>query len=50
VERAESAHYVDRADHYDRQLAPFTGALLEQVRLIPHRLVLEMPNAVIQPS
>ena len=29
----ESVHYVDHADRYDRQLAPFTEALLEQVRL-----------------
>ena len=28
----ESVHYVDHADRYDRQLAPFTEALLEQVR------------------
>jgi ubiquinone/menaquinone biosynthesis C-methylase UbiE len=28
----ESVHYVDHADRYDRQLAPFTEALLDQVR------------------
>ena len=33
----ESVHYVDHADRYDRQLAPFTEALLEQVRLTPAR-------------
>lgn len=38
----ESVHYVDHADRYDRQLAPFTEALLEQVRLAPHRSVLDV--------
>jgi ubiquinone/menaquinone biosynthesis C-methylase UbiE len=38
----ESVHYVDHADRYDRQLAPFTGALLEQVRLAPHRSLLDV--------
>ena len=38
----ESAHYVAHADRYDRQLAPFTEALLEQVRLTPHRSVLDV--------
>ena len=38
----ESVHYVDHADRYDRQLAPFTEALLEQVRLTPHRSVLDV--------
>lgn len=38
----ESVHYVDHADRYDRQLAPFTEALLEQVRLSPHRSVLDV--------
>lgn len=35
-------HYVDHADRYDLQLAPFTGALLEQVRLTPHRSLLDV--------
>ena len=38
----ESVHYVDHADRYDRQLAPFTEALLEQVRLTPHRTLLDV--------
>ena len=38
----ESAHYVDHADRYDRQLAPFTEALLDQVRLTPHCSVLDV--------
>ena len=38
----ESVHYVDHADRYDRQLAPFTEALLEQVRLEPHRSLLDV--------
>jgi len=38
----ESVHYVAHADRYDRQLAPFTEALLEQVRLTPHRSVLDV--------
>jgi ubiquinone/menaquinone biosynthesis C-methylase UbiE len=38
----ESAHYVDHADRYDRQLAPFTETLLEQVRLAPHRSLLDV--------
>ncbi len=38
----ESAHYVDHADRYDRQLAPFTEALLEQVRLTPICTLLEV--------
>ena len=38
----ESVHYVDHADRYDRQLAPFTEALLEQVRLTPHRSLLDV--------
>jgi hypothetical protein len=29
----ESVHYVSHADRYDRQLAPFTEALLEQARI-----------------
>jgi ubiquinone/menaquinone biosynthesis C-methylase UbiE len=38
----ESLHYVDHADRYDRQLAPFTEVLLEQVRLTPHRALLDV--------
>lgn len=38
----ESVHYVDHADRYDRQLAPFTEALLEGVRLTPHRSLLDV--------
>ncbi|MGH9079605.1 MAG: class I SAM-dependent methyltransferase [Acidimicrobiales bacterium] len=38
----ESVHYVDHADRYDRQLAPFTEALLEQVQLTPHRSLLDV--------
>lgn len=38
----ESVHYVDHADRYDRQLAPFTEALLEQVRLDSHRSLLDV--------
>jgi len=35
-------HYVDHADGYDRQLAPFTEALLEQVRMTPDRSLLDV--------
>ena len=38
----ESVHYVDHADRYDRQLAPFTEALLEQVRLTPSCSLLDV--------
>lgn len=38
----ESVHYVDHADRYDRQLAPFTEALLKEIRLIPHRSLLDV--------
>lgn len=38
----ESVHYVDHADRYDRQLAPFTEALLDQVQRAPHRSVLDV--------
>jgi ubiquinone/menaquinone biosynthesis C-methylase UbiE len=38
----ESVHYVDHADRYDRQLAPFTEVLIEQVRLTPHRSLLDV--------
>jgi cyclopropane fatty-acyl-phospholipid synthase-like methyltransferase len=35
-------HYVDHADRYDRQRAPFTGALLERIRLTPHQSLLDV--------
>jgi len=38
----ESLHYVDHADRYDRQLAPFTESLLEQVRLTSPRALLDV--------
>lgn len=38
----ESTHYIDHADRYDRQLAPFTEVLLEQVRLTPPRSLLDV--------
>lgn len=38
----ESVHYVDHADRYDRQLAPFTQALLEQARMAPPRSLLDV--------
>lgn len=38
----ESVHYVDHADRYDRQLAPFTEALLAQVGLTPHCSLLDV--------
>lgn len=38
----ESVHYVDHADRYDRQLAPFNEALLEKVRLAPYRSLLDV--------
>lgn len=38
----ESVHYVDHADHYDRQLAPFTEALLTEVEVTPHHSVLDV--------
>ncbi len=38
----ESVHYVAHADRYDRQLAPFTEALLAQVRLTPLHAVLDV--------
>ncbi len=38
----ESVHYVDHADRYDRQRAPFTEALLEQVRLTPRCSLLDV--------
>lgn len=38
----ESVHYVDHADRYDRQLSPFTEALIEQVRIAHHRSLLDV--------
>ncbi len=38
----ESAHYVSHADRYDRQLAPFTEALLNHVDLGPGDTVLDI--------
>lgn len=38
----ESVHYVDHADRYDRQLAPFTEALLDQLRASPHGALLDV--------
>ena len=38
----ESTHYVDHADRYDRQLAPFTDALLRQVDPRPDDTVLDI--------
>jgi ubiquinone/menaquinone biosynthesis C-methylase UbiE len=38
----ESVHFVDHADRYDRQLAPFTEVLLEQVRLNQRRSLLDV--------
>jgi ubiquinone/menaquinone biosynthesis C-methylase UbiE len=37
----EAAHFVDRADRYDRQLEPFTHALLERAGVDPGRVVLD---------
>lgn len=39
---AESVHYVDHADRYDSQLAPFVDLLLGHVRLEPHHAVLDI--------
>lgn len=39
---AEALHYVEHADRYDRQLAPFTDALLALVELEPHHSVLDV--------
>lgn len=38
----ESAHYVDHADCYDRQLAPVTEALLERAAIEPSHVVLDV--------
>ena len=39
---AEAVHWVDHADRYDRQLAPFADALLERVQLEPRHAVLDV--------
>jgi tRNA/tmRNA/rRNA uracil-C5-methylase (TrmA/RlmC/RlmD family) len=38
----KSAHFVDHADRYDRQLEPFTQALLEWARPEAHNVVLDV--------
>jgi SAM-dependent methyltransferase len=38
----ESVHYVSHADRYDRQLAPFTEALIQQARIGPDDMVLDV--------
>jgi SAM-dependent methyltransferase len=38
----ESAHFVDHADRYDRQLEPFTKVLLERAGTDPGRVVLDV--------
>ena len=38
----ESVHYVDHADRYDRQLVPFTDAVLERAQLDPRHSVLDI--------
>jgi SAM-dependent methyltransferase len=38
----ESVHYVSHADRYDRQLAPFTEALMKHVRIGPNDAVLDI--------
>ena len=38
----ESAHFVDHADRYDRQLEPFTQALLEQTEADADRVILDV--------
>ena len=38
----ESVHYVSHADRYDRQLAPFTEALMRQARIGPNDTVLDI--------
>jgi ubiquinone/menaquinone biosynthesis C-methylase UbiE len=38
----ESVHYVDHADRYDRQLEPFSDALLARGRLESHHSVLDI--------
>jgi len=39
---AESVHYVDHSDRYDRQLTPFADALFERAQLEPHHAVLDV--------
>jgi SAM-dependent methyltransferase len=39
---AESLHWVDHADRYDRQLAPYAEALFERVQLEAHHSVLDV--------
>ena len=39
---AESVHYVDHADRYDRQLAPFADALIDHAQLDAHHAVLDV--------
>jgi SAM-dependent methyltransferase len=39
---AESVHWVEHADRYDRQLAPFVHALLDRARLDSHDSVLDV--------
>lgn len=38
----ESVHYVSHADRYDRQLAPFTEALMHRARIGPNDTVLDI--------
>jgi SAM-dependent methyltransferase len=38
----ESVHYVDHSDRYDRQLLPFTDAMLGRAQLEPHHVVLDI--------
>ena len=38
----ESAHFVEHADRYDRQLEPFTQALLERAEPNEDRVVLDV--------
>lgn len=38
----EAAHYVDHADRHDRQLAPFTAALLAASAIKPNQAVLDI--------
>jgi SAM-dependent methyltransferase len=38
----ESVHYVSHADRYDRQLAPFTEALMNYARIGPNDTVLDI--------
>ena len=38
----EAVHYVDHADRYDRQLAPFVDAMLERAQIEPRHSVLDI--------